>query len=201
MADGAKHPKDPGQAHPSRRAVLGTVMGAAGAAVLGTFASALVESPARAAGNAFRWCSRCQSLWYISGGSNGHCPVFHLWDHSHYQDRSWHFLLKRYSIDDAELGRWLWNWCLTCKALYVVDWGGNVCPNGEGGRHTATWPEYVVDQPREWWFHRYERAQEGWYCCVRCSEMFYPGYGLEATHCPAGGAHDSRGSNEYRLPY
>lgn len=183
----------------SRRQLLRTAGGLGVSLALATAAVATQAQPAEAITSGFRWCSRCQSLWFIDGGNNGHCPVTHLWDHSHYQNGSGPYVMRR-SVESGR-GQVGWHWCLNCKMVYYsgngeLGWGR--CPNDPSGLgvHQQGDQEIAPDRLSYVSFRAETElsnngpgAQTGWRFCVNCNGMFFAGNGVSATHCPAGGTH------------
>lgn len=193
----------------SRRAFLrrASIVGGAVSAIL--FVGA---GQANADVSGFRWCSRCQSLWFTGGGNNGHCPVFHLWDHSHYRDGSGAYVLRR-DVEPAA-GEAGWHWCKNCKAVWFLghgERGAGRCPNNPSGGpwHTQGDLEIAPDG-RSWVSFVMEieevnngpgEVQTGWRICSKCNVMFFMDNGLEVTHCPAGGQHDRSESLHYMMRF
>ncbi|OLF12615.1 hypothetical protein BU204_28685 [Actinophytocola xanthii] len=178
---------------------------------VGSVVVGLSTVPAAAATDGFRWCRRCQSLWFVDGGDNGHCPVTHLWDHSHYRDASGAYVLRR----DVEpgAGQTGWHWCEYCKAVFYsgqgeLGWGR--CPNDPSG-FGAHWPgdreiapggqRYVSFRMETETRNNGAGAQAGWRFCFRCNGMFFAFNGLPATHCPTGGRHDDSRSDRYLMRF
>ncbi|WP_330230864.1 hypothetical protein OHA40_33845 [Nocardia sp. NBC_00508] len=189
----------------SRRSVLRRAVWS-GAAV--TAGLSLGDVPARAEVTAFPWCDRCQSLWFNGGGDNGHCPVTHLWDHSHYQHGSVYKLRKSTEPGNGQIG---WHWCRYCKAAFYYgdgEVGRGVCPNNptplalhsEGDREIApggaSWVSFRMETDVA---NNGPGAQAGWRSCFKCNVMFFADNGLAATHCPAGGEHDPTRSFHYLM--
>ncbi|MGW4370547.1 hypothetical protein ACWEKT_33375 [Nocardia takedensis] len=190
----------------SRRNVLGKAMWGGTAVAAGLV---LGSAPAHAVVTGFRWCSRCQSLWFNGGGNNGHCPVTHLWDHSHYQNGSSTYTLRKSTEPgNGQIG---WHWCKNCKAVYYsgageVGWG--VCPNDPSGLGVhgqgdleispggATWVSFRMETDVA---DNGPGTQAGWRSCFKCNVMFFSGNGLPVTHCPAGGPHDTTRSFNYLM--
>ncbi|WP_117209266.1 hypothetical protein [Allorhizocola rhizosphaerae] len=183
----------------TRRQVLRTAV----LLTAGAFA-ATVATDAHAAVNSFRWCNRCQGMWFINGGNNGHCPVFHLWDHSHYTNGSGIYTIRR--ATESGRGQPGWHWCQFCKAVWYLGVGEN------GFGRCPVWPtighspgEPVPDLQRD--SFRLETdtdnngpgGQDNWRWCHKCGCLFFAGNGLAATRCPAGGNHDRTGSANYLL--
>ncbi|GII88341.1 hypothetical protein Ssi03_63310 [Sphaerisporangium siamense] len=140
-------------------------------------------APARAgASDAFRWCSRCQNMWFIAGGNNGHCPVSHLWDHNHYTNGSWTFWLPDDQSTDT-FGQLRLKWCQTCKAVYFGQ-GRGVCPNNGNG-HTPSVRAYRIETNVGGTISGFPK-QSGWRRCERCLLLCW-GPGWMDGHCPMGG--------------
>ncbi|QFZ19162.1 hypothetical protein [Saccharothrix syringae] len=170
----------------SRRRLLRAAGLAGGAALLAGAGAAAVPGTAGAAVEAgFRWCSRCQSMWRAGAGDNGHCPVHHWWDHSHYQDGSGAY----WSTDGptvvngvVDVFGQLWlKWCATCKAVYFHQ-QSTVCPNNSAG-HTSTAPAHKVEPA---WFSPLSPfpKQAGWRRCIDCAALFFIDNGIGSTRCP-----------------
>lgn len=166
----------------SRRSLLraggALLLAGAGTAALAPAAEAATETN-------FRWCRRCQTMWRANAGNNGHCPVHHWWDHSHYQDGSAMYWstdgpIVVSGVVDTFGQLWL-KWCTTCKAVYF-HWASTYCPNNSAG-HTSTGPAYKVEPA---WFSPLSpfRKQAGWRRCTHCAALFFIGNGLNTTRCP-----------------
>ncbi|WP_046729933.1 hypothetical protein [Streptomyces humi] len=168
-----------------RRVLLGGVLALASGAVLGGAANAFAGTNA-----AFRWCRRCQGLWRPGAGDNGHCPVSHWWDHSHYVDGSGVYWFVDqggdYSHDRRTNGNLDMKWCRTCKAAYWDAGGPTLCPNNPRG-HTPSPETYRVETSRD--FNPRYRHQAGWRACQNCFGYFFIGNGLGRTHCATGRWH------------
>lgn len=158
----------------------------------------LAATPASAGWNAaFRWCQRCQGMWQVNAGNNGHCPVDHWWDHSHYQSGSgiYWFVDTYGEIIDGTFYRygqaWL-KWCLTCKGAFV-NAGRGICPNN-GDSHTPSVETYLLEATYTSVNWRYAH-QTGWRLCNKCHGLFFIDNGVDRTHCPAGNHHEELWSN------
>jgi hypothetical protein len=130
-----------------RRRFIGRALGLATGLVLGGAAVLSMAQPAEAGtSSAFRWCRRCQGMWFIAGGDNGHCPVSHLWDHSHYQDgsASYWFVDEQPAVGQDHFGMPVLKWCLTCKTAYIAS-GAGTCPTTR--RDTHPLPRLTVSSP------------------------------------------------------
>lgn len=158
----------------------------AGAGILLGGAAEMGAAPLAKAGTSsgFRWCSRCQSMWFAEGGDNGHCPVSHWWDHSHYQDGSathW-FVDEQYAVGQDRFGMLALKWCLTCKAAYLH--GPGVCPHNAAG-HTPSARTYRIETDLQPPLSSFPK-QSGWSRCTRCLGLYYQPNWLYC-HCPVDG--------------
>ncbi len=158
-------------------------------------------APASATVSGFRWCSRCQSLWFANGGNNGHCPVEDWFNHSHYQNDSGSYVLRLSS--EPGHGQAGWHWCATCKAVWVFGSGpgaSGFCPNNPLGGSIGHRNGELIITPdgTNWDSFRMEFdgdnngpfAQRNWRVCRKCNVLFFAGNGLHLTRCPRGGQHD-----------
>lgn len=123
-------------------------------------------------------------------GDNGHCPVHHWWDHSHYVDGSgvYWFVDQRgdYSHDPSTNDYLGMKWRQTCKATYFTTPGPTLCPNNSKG-HIPSSETYYAEDPRD--FNPNCRHQAGWQVCEDCFVYFFIGNGLSNTHCATGRSH------------
>lgn len=178
----------------SRRTFLTrTFVHVGGAALLGGGAMLGHPAPADAATDRnVRWCTRCQGLWFIAGGNNGHCPVDHWWDHSHYTSGSstYSFIdVTSPAVGDDSFGQVLLRWCTTCKAVYFWQhestsvWPDRVCPNNSAG-HTPASSRYRIEMEQLPPISNF-RKQSGWRRCMMCQVLFFIDNGQANTHCSA----------------
>ncbi|MEJ2853409.1 MULTISPECIES: hypothetical protein [unclassified Saccharothrix] len=188
---------------PTRRRMLRDA--GRGAAVLLVSAAGLAAAAtgAAAASSAFRWCSRCQGMWFIEGDNQGHCPVFHLWDHNHYSSGSGVYTIRRATEPGA--GQPGWHWCRFCKAVWYLgrgERGQGVCPLFPGWHSPGQpVPDLLLDSFRleDVTNNNGPGGQDRWHFCHRCNCLFFAGNGLAATRCPADGNHDGSRSGNYLL--
>ncbi|PRY01429.1 hypothetical protein [Allonocardiopsis opalescens] len=163
-----------------RRALIATALLAGTGLALGTAAA-----PAAAGTDTgFRWCGRCQGMWFAFGGDNGHCPVHHWWDHNHQQDGSAHywFVDERPAPGQDSFGMLALKWCQTCKGAFFGG-GPGVCPNNSAG-HTPSVRTFRIESNLLAPLSGFAK-QGGWRRCVGCRALFFMGNGREVTHCPA----------------
>jgi hypothetical protein len=169
-----------------RRELLRTAGLVTSAVLMGGATAIVSATPAEATTDTnFRWCRRCQGMWRSNAGNNGHCPVDHWWDHSHYQDGSGTY----WSTDTHEIvdgvvdtfGFFLLKWCTTCKGVFFHR-EPTFCPNNSAG-HTASAPAHKVEATFMSPLSPFPK-QGGWRRCVRCAGLFFIGNGLNTTRCP-----------------
>src|SRR5262245_18894519 len=134
----------------------------------------------------WKWCRKCEALFYSGGSSQGVCPA-DVGPHDAGDSSS--FVLD---VGESGTGQHFWRRCATCQALYFG--GGESqgsCPaGGTHGRDDVT--DYVLNQESTG-----SSEQSGWRCCSKCQGLFQGG-GSGGT-CPAGEQHDAEGSGEYLL--
>jgi hypothetical protein len=114
--------------------------------------------PSSGAGQSnWRWCSKCQGLFY--GGALGVCPA----GGTHTKSGSGDYVLPT-----SGAGQSNWRWCSKCQGLF---YGGalGVCP--AGGTHTdpatsGSW-DYVLPTSGA--------GQSNWRWCNKCQGLFYGG--------------------------
>ena len=135
----------------------------------------------------WRWCFKCQSLFFNGGGASGACPAGGAHDGS----KSGNYAL----VMDAGInaGQNGWRWCHKCAALFFGGAGSNgVC--AAGGAHD---PNPSSDY-RLGGSARDCAGQNGWRWCHKCQGLFFSGASSNGV-CPAGGAHDGSTSGDYHL--
>lgn len=171
-----------------RRRFIGRALGLATGLALGGAAVLAMAQPAEAGtSSAFRWCRRCQGMWFIAGGNNGHCPVSHWWDHSHYQDgsASYWFVDEQPAVGQDRFGMLMLKWCLTCKAAYFSG-GAGTCPNNSAG-HTPSAQTYRIESDLQPPLSNFPK-QPGWRRCTKCFGLYFGDNWID-SHCPAGETH------------
>lgn len=136
----------------------------------------------------WRWCRKCESLYYSRNPSPGACAAGGTHDSS--QSGAYSFRLAE-GQPGVQGG---WRWCAKCQvAFYTANPGQGVCPAGgahDGGRsgHYSTPIGDVVPH-----------AQAGWRWCRKCQGLFFGGHPQHQGRCPAGGQHDQGGSAHYAV--
>jgi len=168
-----------------RRALLTGAAGMAGALGLG-FATALPAAAARQTD--WRWCNRCQCLFYAGNYTTGWCTQGGGHD---YRD-SYRY---RCNYGSGSQGHSRWRWCNKCQSLF---YGGTSsrgrCPAGGGHDWEGSYNYFI-----EYGNSDDDDEQEGWRWCNKCYCMCFSGNGN--GRCPSGGRHNFRGSYHYYFSY
>jgi hypothetical protein len=149
-----------------------------------------VEEEGEMAQNLWRWCNRCQGLFYSGSPTSGTCPAG---GGHNYQGSG------NYSLHDAAevppgVSQSQWRWCHKCQGLfYGPGLGGSHCPTG--GTHDSTGSANYALQFAP------TPGQDQWRWCNRCQGLFYSGNPTTGW-CPAsgGGGHNWNMSGDYSLP-
>ena len=137
----------------------------------------------------WRWCHRCQGMWFGSGDSAGRCPT----GGGHSLNGSGNYSLVHGVAYPG--GQQLWRWCHKCMGLWFSggafgDFG--LCPVG-GGHSSDGSGNYVLTD------HASSQAQGAWRWCHACTGMWFSGNGT-GGRCPrTGGEHSLDGSGDYQI--
>ena len=133
----------------------------------------------------WRWCNKCQGLWFAGNPTAGKCPA----GGTHVKTGSGNYSL----VHQATIapGQSNWRWCSKCQGLWF---GGNPtagkCP--AGGTHIKTGSgNYTLA-------HQSGAGQANWRWCSKCQGLWFAGNPSQGT-CPTGGSHTKVGSGDYRL--
>jgi Fungalysin metallopeptidase (M36)/Fungalysin/Thermolysin Propeptide Motif len=137
--------------------------------------------------NNWRWCHKCQGLYFAGSPTQGVCPAGGTHDHTGSGD----YLLVQNNT--AYLGQDNWRWCHKCQGLYFAGHATQGhCSAGGPHDHTGSGDYVLLNQ------QPLAPGQHGWRWCHKCEGLYFS---LNATQgsCPAAGAHDSTGSGDYSL--
>ncbi len=143
--------------------------------------------------NEWRWCHKCQGLFFSGNPSQGVCPAD---NQAHDGSQSGQYAAV--SGDDAQGQQAGWRWCHKCQGMFF---SGNpsqgVCPvdkqphdGSQSGHYAMTW----VSENTE-----VSGMQAGWRWCRKCQGFFFAGNPDQGA-CPAGGKHDGSASARYAVP-
>jgi hypothetical protein len=146
-----------------------------------------LQSPSVTQAN-WRWCQRCQGLFYGPNVATSTCPASGAGNHNGASSSNYRLVSDAPSYP----GQQNWRWCDRCQGLF---YGPNAawsrCP--EGGRHVIGTTVYVLLSQSP-----LAGGQHGWRWCRKCQGLFY-GPNEATSDCPAGGAHDAAGSGDFSL--
>jgi hypothetical protein len=159
----------------------------------------------------WRWCHRCEGLFFAGNPSQGQCPAPGGGPHEARESAEYGAILgggsapagrlPQPSLAPISAQQGDWRWCHRCEGLFFA---GNPsqgqCPAPGGGPHEAG-PNghYAVlfdDGVGQ------ENAQNGWRWCHRCEGLFFAGNPSQGQ-CPApgGGPHEARESGAYKMEF
>jgi hypothetical protein len=130
----------------------------------------------------WRWCKKCQGLFFAGGATHGLCPS----GGTHSTVGS-----GNYKLSLGGGGQAGWRWCSKCQGLYFCGTGSaGVCPAG-GPHNGGSSGHYVLLQNNL-------SGQKDWRWCNKCQGLFFAG--TSAGVCPAKpGGHDKAQSGNYCL--
>jgi hypothetical protein len=138
----------------------------------------------------WRWCDKCQGLWFAGNPSKGSCPADHG-DHSHSGSSNYTLTANAPAITPGVQTNW--RWCDKCQGLWFA---GNApsmgaCPAGGGHTHPSS-DAYTLN------YHIGSPVQSNWRWCNKCQGLWFAGNPSQGT-CPGGGDHTHSGSEDYSL--
>ena len=142
--------------------------------------------PVLAGQSNWRWCRKCQGLFFFGNPTNGACPK----GGSHDVVGSQNYVL---SINQGN-GQPNWRWCFKCEGLYFAGNPGSagICPAG-GIHNGSTSGNYFLALDAG-------SGQQNWRWCQMCEGLFFAGNNSLGT-CPANpNGHDGTRSGNYFLP-
>jgi murein DD-endopeptidase MepM/ murein hydrolase activator NlpD len=144
----------------------------------------VVNSAAPPAGQpGWRWCWKCQGLFFDKPGSK--CPAT-----GEHEKGSGKYALVLNAPPGAP-GQGGWRWCQKCQGLWMGENAGSVCP-ADGKAHAAGSGQYTL------WDRGADTIQQHWRWCAKCQGLFFgdrPG-----SVCPADHTEHLVGSGNYALP-
>lgn len=147
--------------------------------------------------NDWRWCSKCQGLFYGPYIGTSRCPAGDA-HAAPAQSGSASYALP-YGASGAG-GQADWSWCNRCDGLFYGPGAGtSVC--AAGGAHAAPGQSGSANYTIAYGWDGGPGRQSDWRWCSRCQGLFYGPYVI-ASRCPAGGAHagpGQTGSRDYNL--
>jgi hypothetical protein len=133
----------------------------------------------------WRWCTKCQGLFFGGHATKGHCPA----GGAHSQSGSGNYVLNTPPLVGEQSN---WRWCNECEGLFFAGNSNGVCP--AGGAHSQTGSGDYSQR-----FPPASGTQGDWRWCNKCQGMFFAGNFTTGT-CPAPtGGHNYKGSGDYGL--
>lgn len=148
----------------------------------------------------WRWCNKCQGLFWNGGRANSRCPAGGTHDPLTPVASS-NYVLQSGIASDAT-HQHDWRWCNKCQGLFFG--GGiasSVCP--AGGAHDPQLPVPSGDYALQFGLSGDGAHQSDWRWCNKCQGLFWGG-GSANSVCPAGGHHDATSpvaSSDYLLAH
>jgi hypothetical protein len=137
----------------------------------------------------WRWCSKCEGLWFAGHATHGVCPAD---GKAHILDGSGNYVLLS-STDPTASGQGNWRWCYKCEGLWYAGHATHgVCPADTDEHSLRGSGDYELS-------FNLANGQDNWRWCHKCEALWFAGH---ATHgvCPADGAeHSRKGSGDYVL--
>jgi hypothetical protein len=137
--------------------------------------------------NDWRWCRKCQGLFFGGHPTAGSCPAGGSHDKS--QSGNYHLLQNdpTYPCQDN------WRWCRKCEGLFFAGSAtSGVCPAGADHDPSASGNYMLIQNFPDF------PGQNNWRWCHKCQGLFFAGNNSPGA-CPAGGGHDSQDSGDYYL--
>lgn len=183
----------------SRRRLLR--LGAAGGLSVAASSVGLVgfASPAYAMQSNWRWCHRCEGLWFAGNNTNGACSADGggAGYPGHSREGSGNYTLK-FNFDGGP-GQDGWRHCFGCQTLFFYTGeprGPVACPRNPDAGHDPNTGIYRV----EYFPHVPSGGQREWRWCMSCEGMWFngnPGRGQCLSRVTDDGMHVSIDSAEY----
>jgi hypothetical protein len=138
--------------------------------------------------NNWRWCNKCQGLWFGPNAAQSTCPE----GGTHSQTGSGNYSLVDNASPAPANHQNSWRWCNKCQGLWFgPNAAQSTCP--EGGTHSQTGSgNYSLA-------HNAGSGQANWRWCSKCQGLWFGPNAAQST-CPEGGTHSSAGSGNYHLP-
>lgn len=149
----------------------------------------------------WKWCHRCQGLFYSRSATQGHCRGDRQpHDGIHSGAYALFFLPPTGELpastarSEPLFGQPGWKWCRKCEALF---YGGNpshgVCPADSREHDGSRSGQYIIDYLGRQADRGGEPYQNGWQWCARCQQLVF-GNPVDGA-CAAAGRHVPSGFN------
>jgi len=129
----------------------------------------------------WRWCNKCQGLFYGANKTSGYCPN----GGGHDYEGSGNYSISYLNKD----GQNSWRWCNKCQGLFYAGNSNGWC--SAGGQHNSSQSyDYILSTNGV--------HQKNWRWCNKCEGLFFAGNNSNGV-CPRGNGHDLKGSMDYCL--
>jgi hypothetical protein len=140
----------------------------------------------------WRFCDKCNSLFWNGDGGNGVCAR----DRLAHEEAGFNFQVP-YTTSPVHQPDQFWRYCLKCASLFHQGAGG-ICPKDHGPHEAEGWyfsPPTNKPTSVEW--------QGNWRQCSKCAGLYFDGYSDNKGCCPADGlGHNHNPSDPgYELPH
>ena len=159
----------------------------------------------------WRYCSRCQGMFYGTNQAASKCPAG-----GGHTDNGGHYVMTHTSPNApgqepwAGLAQGNWRWCSKCQGLFFggtpnVGSPGGRCPADQGQHSGASSGDYrlVRDAPLLKGGDTKAPGQNQWRWCSKCQGLFFGGMVTSGTFggtCPADqGTHQGSNSGDYAV--
>lgn len=140
--------------------------------------------------NDWRFCIKCQALFFDGYPDKGVCPA----DQANHVAAGYHFVVP-YDVPQTATAQGAWRFCNKCYVLFFDGYPDKkTCPVADR-KHRAAGYVFVIshDVAGEW------DNQTEWRFCVKCQAMYYNGY-PNPGRCAGAGLHEAAGFH-FALPY
>lgn len=140
----------------------------------------------------WRWCCKCQGLFFGGHSSQGSCAsrpvgVMATTIVPHDPSGSGEYALANSVGAPGQSG---WRWCRKCEGLFFAGARGKCASGGAHDGSQSGDYTLVHNDPAA-------QGQGSWRYCKKCDGLYFAGGGV--THCPAGLAHDGSASGAYTV--
>jgi len=130
--------------------------------------------------NNWRWCNKCQGLWFGPNAAQSNCPQ----GGTHSSSGSGNYSLVDNATPTPANHQNNWRWCNKCQGMFFGGNPGSVCPADGAAHDSAGSGDYVLPQMAP------DIRQDDWRWCNKCQGLFFGGNA--GSVCPADHlAHDS----------
>ncbi len=145
----------------------------------------------RVYGNAqqnWKWCNKCQGLFFAGNGTFGVCPA----GGSHDPSGSGNYILAHNNPNFP--GQNNWKWCNKCQGLaFAGDNTSGICP-ANGSHNFSGSGNYTLANKEGPAYP----GQDNWKWCNKCQGLAFAGNNTSGI-CPANESHNFSGSGNYVL--